>query len=586
MTPKTPNSYLLALLLCLVLPIGCASKPPVNSSNIPKTLVSPPSEALFEEIAERTGIHFRHDNGFNNRFYFLESTPAGCAFFDYDNDGYPDILLLQSGSSEPPEKVKNRPYSSLYHNQRDGSFKEVTQGSGLDRDLGYAHGVAIGDYDNDGYKDIFITSYGGNHLFHNEHGTGRFRDVTEAMGLNKVHGVGFATSTAFGDYNNDGRLDLYICYYSNWHWSIDKQCADAKGDSDYCSPEIYKPETHQLLRNDGSHFTDVSQEAGINKVQGRGLAVAFLDYDGDGKQDIFVANDMSPNILWHNKGNGKFEDVAAIVGCAYNADGVVMAAMGIGIADYNHSGFESLYVSDFSNKVNALFTLSPGGLFTDRSRMVGKDILSTKNTLAFGNSFLDYDADGWADLVVSNGHVNYRIETMPGNITYREPKQLFHNHGDGTFDEITSPTLKGDLAKPMLGRGLAIGDYDNDGRLDILCQNQNDAVQLFHNQDASQNAWVSFKTVGTKSNRDGIHTRFKLLANGVRQVASVHGGSSYLSVSDQRVYFGLGNAKRIDSVEITWSSGRHDTLKEVQPNRCYIVTEGRGITGEIPTKRP
>lgn len=542
------------------------------------------STALFEDVAERTGIRFQHDNGFANNFFFLESTPAGCAFLDYDNDGYQDVLLLQSGSSEPPENVNNRPHCAIYHNQRDGSFVEATAGSGLDIDLGYAHGVAVGDYDNDGYADLFITAYGINHLFHNELGTGKFRDLTQSMGLQKKHGVGFATSVAFGDYNNDGRLDLYVCYYSNWHWSIDKKCADAKGNSDYCSPEIYKPETHRLYRNEGDHFTDVSDESGISKVLGRGLAVAFIDYDGDGKQDIFVANDMSPNMLWHNLGNGHFEDVAALVGCAYNVDGVVMAAMGIGVADYNHSGYESLYVSDFSNKVNALFTLEKGGLFTDKSRMVGQDLLSTKTTLAFGTSFLDYDADGWADIVVSNGHVNYRVETMPGGITYKEPKQLFHNRGEGTFEEIKGTALKGQLETHLLGRGLAVGDYDNDGRLDILCQNQNDRAQLLRNQDASTNAWVSFKTIGTKSNRDGIHTKFVLTTGIVRQTATVRGGSSYLSSSDRRAYFGLKDAKRIERVEITWSSGQKDVLKDVVPNKSYIVTEGKGITGEIPTK--
>ncbi|MCX6382288.1 MAG: CRTAC1 family protein [Armatimonadetes bacterium] len=589
MRPQNRTRFTALLLLCFALPLlsGCPGSknapPPTPPNALPNTQAGA-NTALFEEVAEKANVRFKLDNGFNNKFYFIESTPAGCALFDFDNDGYLDALLLQSGSSESPDKVKNRPHSALYHNRGDGTFQEVTQSSGLDKDLGYAHGVASGDYDNDGYTDLFITAYGANHLFHNENGTGKFRDVTQQMGLSKVHSAGFATSAAFGDYNNDGKLDLYVCYYSTWNWSNDKLCADAKGNSDYCSPEIYKPDTHRLYRNDGDHFTDASDEAGISKSEGRGLAVAFIDYDGDGKQDIFVANDMSPNMLWHNLGNGKFEEVAALAGCAYNADGVVMAGMGIGVADYNHTGYESLFVSDFSNKVNALFTLTQGGLFTDKSRQAGKALLATKSYLSFGTSFLDYDADGWADLVVSNGHVNYRIENMPGGITYKEPKQLFHNRGDGTFEEIVDPALKGALSALLLGRGLAVGDYDNDGRLDALAQNQNDNAQLFHNTDKSPHHWVSFKTVGTKSNRDGIHTKFTLEAGGLRQTATVRGGSSYLSASDRRVYFGLGRAESIDRVELVWSSGKRETLTHIAPNKCYIVTEGRGITGELPTK--
>lgn len=583
---KTKTSLALLTTLCLALALigGCAT--PKNGAATPENGVAnaknSPANALFEEVAAKAGVRFKLDNGFNNKFYFIESTPAGCAFFDFDNDGNLDILLLQSGSSAPREQAGSRPHCALYRNKGDGTFAEITQGSGLDKDLGYAHGVAVGDYDNDGWDDLFITAYGGNHLFHNERGSGKFSDVTDKMGLGKVHSFGYATSAAFGDYNNDGKLDLYVCYYSAWNWNNDKSCMDAKGNSDYCSPEVYKPDTHRLYRNDGDRFTDVSEESGIAKAEGRGLAVAFLDYDGDGKQDIFVANDMSPNMLWHNLGNGKFEETAAIAGCAYNADGVVMAAMGIGIADYDHSGRESLYISDFSNKVNPLFTLAPGGLFTDKSRQAGKALLSTKNYLSFGTSFLDYDADGWADLVVSNGHVNYRIENMPGGVTYKEPKQLFHNQGGGVFEEITDGGLKGALSSPMLGRGLAIGDYDNDGRLDVLAQNQNDFAQLFHNTDKSQNRWVSFKTIGTKSNRDGIHAKFTLEAGGMRQTATVRGGSSYLSESDRRVYFGLGKAEIIDRVEIVWSSGTRETLTRLAPNKRYVVTEGRGVTDAFP----
>ncbi|HLK55997.1 MAG TPA: VCBS repeat-containing protein, partial [Chthonomonadaceae bacterium] len=268
----------------------------------------------------------------------MEFSPAGCALFDYDNDGYLDILLLQSGPSGP--SLAQRPHCALYRNNRDGTFTDVTAGSGLDTDLGYIQGVAVGDYDNDGCDDLFLTAYGGNHLFHNEHGTGKFTDVTHRMGLDKVHSAGYATSAAFGDYDNDGKLDLYVCYYAAWTLEKDKLCLNESKLRDYCSPELYPPDTHRLYHNDGDHFTDVSEKAGITKSRGRGLAVAFVDYDGDGRQDIFVANDLTPNMLWHNNGDGTFTDRAAQAGVAYGDEGALMAGMGVAVADYDHSGHE------------------------------------------------------------------------------------------------------------------------------------------------------------------------------------------------------------------------------------------------------
>lgn len=527
-------------------------------------------------MAERAGIHFTHSNGATGKYYFIEQMSAGCAFFDYDNDGYLDILLIQSGSSEPPNTVTNRPHCALYHNNGDGTFTDVTAGSGLDKDLGYGHGVAVGDYDNDGYEDLFITAYGGNHLFHNEKGTGKFTDVTAKMGLNKIHSTGYATSAAFGDYDNDGKLDLYVCYYCPWTWALNKKCSSPNKLPDYCSPELYETETHQLFHNEGSRFVDVSAKAGITKAQGRGLAVAFVDYDEDGRPDIFVANDISVNMLWHNNGNGTFTDVALSAGVARNESGRRMAAMGIGIADYDHSGHASLFVTDFSDAPNTLFKNTGGGLFTDVSAEAGVGPAHLPY-LSFGCEFLDYDADGWADLITANGHVTVHVHDQYPNVEYKEPDQLFHNEGNGAFREIKEPGLLGELATPGVSRGLATGDFDNDGRLDVLILRQNDPVLLLHNQDRSGNHWVSFKTVGVKSNRDGIHTRFTLMANGIRQTATVRGGSSYLSSSDRRVYFGLGKATKIDRVEIHWPSGTHEVMTDVPIDAIHILTEGKGL---------
>jgi hypothetical protein len=578
-TPDTCPPTLLVLILLVVgfLSGGCAQTPQRSEPSTVRAVSVAPL-ALFEDRSAQAGVRFTHTNGFAEQFYFIESTPGGCGWIDFDNDGFLDILLLQTGSSEPPETVKQRPFSALYRNNGNGTFTEVTPGSGFDRDLGYAHGIAVGDYDNDGYADVFVSSYPRNFLFHNEKGTGKFREVSAAMGLSKIHSTGFATSAAFGDYDNDGKLDLYVAYYCSWTWKKDKKCADASGLPEYCSPELYDPDTHRLFRNTGRGFEDVSAKAGIEAHRGRGLAVAFVDYDQDGRQDIYVANDMTPNMLWHNEGNGRFVNKAAEAGCDRNGDGQIMAGMGIGIADYDHSGYESFYVSDFSDKINALFKNSGDGLFTDVAQIAGRGLQSTRNFLAFGCDFLDYDADGWADLIVSNGHVNYRIESSKSHLTFKERKQLFRNLGNGGFQEVTEPSALGPLAIPMLGRGVAVGDYDNDGRLDILALNQNGPAQLLHNQDNSPHHWVSFQTIGTKSNRDGVHARFTLEAGKVKQTASVRGGSSYLSARDRRVYFGLGAAQKIDRVEIRWPSGLRETRTDLAPDRFYVVTEGKGIT--------
>jgi hypothetical protein len=537
--------------------------------------------ALFEDTAQRAGIHFTHTNGATGNYYYVETFPAGCAFLDYDNDGFLDILLLQSGSSDPPDQVKERPHCALYHNNGDGTFTEVTAGSGLDKDLGYAQGVAVGDIDNDGYDDLFITGYGHNFLFHNEHGTGKFTDVTAQWGLDKPHSTGYSTSAAFGDYDNDGKLDLYVCYYADWTWATDVKCESSPGVRDYCKPEVYDTEVHQLFHNDGDHFTDVTHKAGIDKAKGRGLAVAFVDYDGDERQDIFVANDLSENMLWHNNGNGTFTNTALKAGVARGEDGRRMAGMGIAIADYDHSGRESLFVTDFSGQPNELFRPIGRGCYEDVSASSGVGPAHL-NFLSFGTEFFDYDADGWPDLIVANGHVVAHVELQSDQITYKERKQLLHNAGNGTFQEVTDAGLLGDLALPTVARGLAVGDYDNDGRLDVLVNNQNGPAQLFHNQDRSDNHWVSFKTIGTRSNTDGYHARFTLTAGGIKQTATVRAGSSYLSHSESRVYFGLGKATSIERVEVRWPSGTKDVLTNLKPDASYILTEGKGVTGKLP----
>jgi hypothetical protein len=571
----------IGVLLTTLLLSGCqqAGKP-VGALSPSVTSVPPTGNqpSLFQNVTEKAGIHFTHTSGATGKFYYIENTPPGCAFLDYDNDGWSDIFLVQSGSSEPFDQVKDRPHCVLYHNNGNGTFTDVSTGSGIDKDLGYAQGVAIGDYDNDGYPDILVTGYDRVFLFHNEKGTGKFTDVTEKMGLSKLRG--YFTSAAFGDYDNDGKLDLYLCRYSPWTWKTNIPCKDSIG-LEYCTPEVYDASSHVLLHNDGTRFRDVSQSSGILKAKGHGLSVAFVDYNNDGKQDIFVANDLTPNMLWRNNGDGTFTNVAVEAGCAYDSTGQLMAGMGIGVGDYDHSGRESLFVGNFSGKPNMLYKNVGDGLFQAASYPAGVAV-AHMSFLTFGTEFLDYDRDGWEDIFIVNGHVQAHADQRFEGTTYKERKQLFHNKGDGTFAEITDPAQLGDLTHPTVGRGLAIGDFDNDGHLDALVANQNDRPELLRNQSSDTNHWVSFLTVGTRSNREGRHTRFTLTAGNTTQTATVRAGSSYLSYSDRRVYFGLGEKAVVDHVEIRWPSGTKDTLTGLAADTGYIVTEGKGITGKQP----
>lgn len=538
------------------------------------------SAALFVDEAAAAGVSFKHALGNTGRFYFIETLPPGCAFLDYNNDGYLDLFLIQSGPVTPPESVKNRPHCALYRNNKNGTFTDITSGSGLDKDLGYGMGIAVADYDNDGYDDLFITAYNTNTLFRNQRGTGRFEDVTARLGLAKRHGTGFATSAAWGDYDNDGRLDLYVCYYAHWNHAINEECRDESSkELDYCSPLLFKSVTHRLLRNTKDGFLDVSEKAGITRKTGRGLAVSFLDYNKDNKQDIFVANDLTPNLLWHNNGNGTFKEVAVQTGCAYGDAGKAMAGMGIAIADYDHSGHESLYVSNFSEQPNVLFKNTGTGIFENVTAAARMATLHM-DFLSFGGEFFDYDADGWSDLIVNNGHVQVRQKNRRASVPFEQRKQLLRNEGRGTFREIADKAALGDLATPMVGRGLAVGDYDNDGRVDVLAVGQNVPAQLLHNRVDNGHHWVSFKTMGTKSNRSGVGARFEIKVGQTRRTASVRAGGSFLSTSDRRVYCGLGTATKVDEVVIHWPSGARDILKSLPADTFYTITEGRGITGK------
>jgi enediyne biosynthesis protein E4 len=578
-------------LFCLVWLGRSGRSSAVTTASAPAAVAAVPAFGpLFRDVAGPAGIRFTHTNGATGKLFFIEQMPGGCAFLDFDNDGWNDILLVQSGSPERPPLPMKRPFCALFRNRGDGTFAEVTRGSGLDRDLGYGMGATVADFDNDSYPDVFLTAFPRNYLFRNRGAQAgkvgpRFEDVSEGAGLAKTHSTGYATSAAFGDYNNDGRLDLYVCYYCPWSWQNQKVCIGPNYVRDYCFPQEYPPDIHRLYRNNGNgKFTDVSEASGITKAKARGLAVAWTDYDGDGRQDIFVASDQSPNLLWHNNGDGTFTEKAAEAGCALGDNGIVMAGMGVGVADYDRSGRESLYVSNFSGVPNALFQNRGDGLFKDICQTAGFGE-PNRRFLTFGCDFLDFDNDGWRDVINANGHVFAKVEkTYPG-LTLAQRKQLFRNDGTGRFQEITDPSALAALAHPTVARGLAVGDFDNDGRQDILVSNQNAPAELFHSEDRSGNAWVAFKPIGVKSNRDGTHARFSLWVDDTSaekpQTAVVRRNASYLSSGDGRVYFGLGGARSIQRVEIRWPSGQIDELQDVKPGAIYIITEGKGITRKL-----
>ncbi len=548
--------------ISLWLASGCARQAPA----------APPG--LFQDVAPAAGIRFQHSNGATGQLEYIEMSGSGCALFDYDNDGRLDALLVQSGPL--PGHVGPR-RNALYHNdggQGTPRFTDVTAGSGLE-DAGYGQGVAVGDYDNDGFADLYLTAYGGNHLFRNLGGTGRFADVTRSAGVGDTdQGPRYATSAAFGDYDADGRLDLYVCHYAPWTPATNKVCHDSHQLRDYCSPDVYDPDVHRLYHNlGGGRFEDVTRQSGIGSERGRGLAVAWVDDDGDGREDIYVANDMTPNFLWRNLGNGHFNDVAVEAGCAFTDAGLPLSGMGIGVGDYDNDGREDLFVTNFSNEPNTLYYNRGHGRFEDVSMQAGV-ALPHMQFLSFGCEFFDYDADGWQDLIVANGHVQLHAETSQAGVTYSERKQLFHNEGGHRFTEVTSGL--GDLARPTVSRGLATGDVDNDGGLDFLVNNQNGPAQLFMNR-SPHGHWVSFTTTGTKSNREGRHARLTITAGGRRQTAEVRAGSSYASASDRRVYFGLGAATRVERLEVRWPSGARDSASDLPADAFYAVTEGHGV---------
>jgi hypothetical protein len=536
------------------------------------------SSITFKDITAAAGIRFTHNNGAFGKKYLPETMGPGVAFIDYDNDGWPDIFLV-NGMEWPGHEGK-RSTPKLYHNNHDGTFTDVTHKAGLDVEM-FGMGVAVGDYDNDGYDDLFVTAYGQNRLFHNN-GNGTFTDVTAKAGLSGVSE--FSTSAAFVDYDRDGKLDLVVGNYVQWSIEGDLYCTlDGKSKS-YCTPESYKGTAVRLWHNKGNGtFEDVTQKAGLGEPTSKTLGIAVLDYDQDGWPDLLLSNDTQPNKLYRNNGNGTFTEKAVVAGVAYAEDGVARAGMGVDAADYDHSGYPSLLITNFSNQMISLYHNEGKGLFVDeapRSEIGRASLL----TLGFGCFFFDYDLDGWPDVLVANGHIDPDIQRVQTNVKYAMAPHLFRNEGGRKFSEVTKAMGAG-LNVPLVARGAAYADVMNDGRLDLLIGTNGGATHLFRNvaaDGAAANRSVRIKLVGTKSNRDGIGATVRLTAGGVTQTEMMRSGSSYLSASELALTFGLGQGEKAEAVEIRWPSGQIEKLENIAAGQTVTVTEAKGITAARP----
>jgi len=531
----------------------------------------PQGEIQFTDVTERAGIRFTHNSGRAGKRFLPETLGSGCAFFDADGDGWPDILLLNGKDWEPRGR---KSLSALYRNNHDGTFTNVTAGSGLDIEM-YAMGVAIGDFDNDGRDDVYITALDGDHLFHNE-GGGKFRDVTAASG---IHNANFGTSAAWLDYDRDGKLDLFVANYVQWSPAGDLWCSLDGATKSYCTPESYKGTSCKLYHNlGGGKFEDVSQKAGIADPTSKSLGVTVFDYNGDGWPDIFVANDTQPNKLYRNNKNGTFTEEGMAAGVAFGEDGVARGAMGTDAGDYDRSGRPHLLVGNFSNQMLGLYHNEGTGLFVDEapSSTVGRASLLT---LAFGVFFFDYDLDGQLDIFAANGHIEEEIGRVQPKVQYREPPLLFHNLGKRRFENVT-PAMGPALSRAMVARGAAYADFDHDGDLDILIANNHGPAYLLRNDGGNRNKWLCVRLVGTKSNRDGIGAVVRIESASGKQWNAVHSGGSYCSQSDLALTFGLGKDPVVTALEIEWPSGTKQQLGNIAANQFVTIEEDKGIVAK------
>ena len=548
--------------------------------------ISPPQKvpARFVDITEKAGVHFQHQSPHTSRKYLLETMGSGVALFDCDNDGRLDLFLVNGAPySDPtppgfiPRKSGPQDWNRLYHQKPDGTFEDITEKAGL-KGVGYDMGVAVADYDNDGNEDLFVTGYGSNHLYHNN-GNCTFTDVTEKAG---VAGSGWSTSATWIDLDNDGLLDLVVARYVTWDWN-DVWCGEHReGYRAICHPDVFPPISMLVYHNDGNgHFTEESHKLGLDKPA-KALGIALADYDRDGRPDLYVANDSMPEFLFHQKADGTFEELGLESGTAVSAEGQTFAGMGIDFADYDNDGWPDIVVTDLATQHYALYRNLHDGTFDYASLASGVGAISQLHS-GWGARFVDYDNDGWKDLFIAQGHDMDNIEVVSPQLHYREPVMLARNVG-GKFVDVSA--VSGDIFhEGWVGRGLAIGDLDNDGRIDAVVTTNGGAAHILHNQTVTANHWLTVRLVGHNSNRDGIGAVVKLVTNEGPQWITVTTSGSYLSASDPRAHFGLGNSTAALSIQISWPSGRQQTLTNVKADQQVQVDEPSGpgvVSSSVP----
>ena len=563
-----------------------AAHPPSKETQLLAT--ANPYGVQFQDVTVSSGIHFRHERAASDQKLYLETMGAGVGWIDYDQDGFLDIFFVNSGFT-PAFHPASPPQPALYRNNGDGTFTDVTGKSGIHTDGGFFFGVAVADFDNDGYPDIYMTGYRHSVLYHNNH-DGTFTDITAAAGVGDQGN--WATAAGWFDYDHDGNLDLLVTNYVQYDVDHPVICGGNKpGYRAYCHPDSFSGSSPRLYHNNGSGtFTDVTKAAGLENRDGKSLAVVLADLNGDGWPDIFIANDTQRNFLYLNNSDGTFRDATYSGGAGFSEDGKAEAGMSADAADVRNNGQYDLFVSHLDFQMNRYYRNNGQASFTDATVASGIGQSNYRNS-SFGARFFDFDNDGWRDLLVINGHILDNIATYHPNVTYQEEKRLYRNTGDGHFVDATaaqSPAFR----KPAVGRGLAVADYDNDGWQGFVVNNNGEPAQLFRNNagvvagaktgegkiTVTKNHWLAVHLVGTQSNRDGLGARLKITAGEFVSYDQAKGGMSYCSSQDPRIYFGLARHAKVDSVEITWPSGTVDTLRNLNADQIITVEEGRGLT--------
>jgi len=532
-----------------------------------------PRPIRFVDVAKSAGITFRHENAASSQKYLIETMGAGCAWIDYDQNGLLDLYLVNSAATQvfrPAAPLRG----ALYRNNGDGTFTDVTAKAGVGAEGLFGMGVAVGDYDNDGFPDLLVLGYGRSILYHNN-GDGTFTDVTAHAGV--ANAGQWASSAAWFDYNNDGFLDLVIANYVDWSPERNFYCGNqGVGMRSYCHPDDYHGEAAALFHNNGDGtFSDVSKRSGLAAKASNGLAVVTFDYDDDGWQDIFIANDALANSLFHNNRDGTFTELAYEAGVAVSEDGVAESGMGTDAADATGKGSMDLIVGHLDLQMARLYRNLGNGFFEDAT-FSAKLSYATFHTSVFGARFLDYDNDGRRDIFMAAGHVLDNIDRYRPGTGYAEPKLMFHNAGNGVFENV-SDQLGPDFQIPCVSRGAAVGDFDNDGDLDILVSNNGGSPQLLRNDGGNANHWLQILLIGTRSNRDGVGARLKISARDLTLYEQKKGGTSYQSAQDPRLHFGLGNRTKVDLIEIRWPSGSLTRLSGIASDQILAVKEGVGL---------